>query len=241
MKSALLKVIPFAGAITLFSCGPLVYTNFGPNAPLLKEKGETSLSAAMNLTTDEFYDDDLIGVSLTGAAAVGDHVAIAGAFHYAGGQSEDDWTRHSSYWELGGGWFKPGKGKLVTEVYAGAGFGTINNTSTGAEFYDVKYFKPFVQPSVGWRFRNIDLNVTSKFALVNFTSERKYLTDDFYPGDIENTFVWEPAFTFRVGKTVKFQYQLSYSTFNLEYDDYYYSHNLFMSFGIIARFGSKSE
>jgi hypothetical protein len=242
MKSVSVKVILFAGAISLCSCGPLVYTNFGPNAPLLKEKGETSLSGAMNVTTDEFYDDNLVGVSLTGATALGNHFAIAGSFHYAGGESEDEWTRHSSYWELGGGWFKPGKGKLVTEVYAGTGFGTIKNNSTGAQFYDVKYAKPFVQPSVGWRFRSIDLAVTSKFAVVNFTSESKYIADDYYPADkLANTFVWEPAFTFRVGKAVKFQYQLSYSTFNTDYNDYYYSHNLFMSAGIIARFGPNRE
>lgn len=242
MKSISISAALCVSAVALFSCGPLVYTNFGPNAPLLKEKGETSLSAALNLTTDDLYEDNLTGVSLTGATAVGDRVAIAGAFHYAGGKSEDEWTRRSSYWEVGGGWFKPGKGKIVTEVFAGTGFGAINNNSSaGQEFFDVRYFKPFLQPSVGWRFRSIDLAITSKFAVVNFTSESKYLTDDFNYGELDNTFVWEPAFTFRVGRTVKFQYQVSYSTFNIDYEDYYYSHNLFMSFGIIARFGPKKE
>lgn len=238
-----LPVLFVAVVLSLFfsSCGPLVYTNYGPNAPLLSEKGESAISAGMNITMSDLYDDNLAGVSLTGATAVGQNFALAGAFHYSGGQSEDEWTRRSSYWELGAGWFKKNEGTVMFEVYGGPGFGTINNESSLNENIQVKYVKPFIQPTIGWRFKIIDLALTSKIAYVTFTSDRVIFIDQEPVSLGRDSFCWDPAFTFRVGKTVKFQYQISYSTFQANNEYYYYTHNWFFSFGISARWPGKPK
>lgn len=229
--------------VALFaSCGPLVYTNYGPNAPLLNQKGESSVTAGVNFTMSELGEDELSGVSITGATAVGDKTALAGAIHYSGGKSEDDWTRRSTYWELGLGWFKQKKGPLIFEVYGGPGFGTINNTSELSDEIKIKFMKPFVQPSIGWRFKSIDLAITSRFSYVMYTSSRVFYIDQ-EPANLgSDSFSWDPAFTFRAGKKVKFQYQMCYSTFQSDWEYYnYYQHNWFFSFGISARWPKKGS
>jgi hypothetical protein len=236
MNRSLTAISSCVVAALVTSCGPLVYTNYGPNTPLLNQKGETSLTAGVNFTMSDLWEDELAGVSLTGATAIGNNTALAGAFHYSGGKSEDDWTRHSSYWELSAGWFKQKKGPFMFEVYGGPGFGTINNSSPSNSDIKIKFMKPFIQPSIGWRFKLVDLSVTSRFSYVSYTSDRVFYIDQ-EPANLgSDSFSWDPAFTFRVGKTVKFQYQMCYSTFQSDWEYYnYYQHNWFFSFGISAR------
>ncbi len=86
---------------------------------------------------------------------------------------------------------------------------------------NVRYIKPFIQPSVGYSNQFLEVAITHRLAFVSFTDRKFELNDPQYNTDVEiffnrrrNTIVFEPGVTARVGyRNVKMQFQYSISTF----------------------------
>jgi hypothetical protein len=232
------------------SCGPALYSNVGQNVPMFTEKGQANLSVGLGLTSslDSYiFGTGAAGLQLSGAIAAGDRIAVLSSGYFLTG-SDGYWDWNTAYAEAGIGTFGKSEGsKFVWEVFVGTGLGTINNSEIeGAEFVDVRYIKPFVQPSFGFKSKVVELAFTPRIGLVSYTSYGSnaygYIYDEDYEYEIpfeqliserKSNLAFEPGFTFRVGKKVKFQYQLNISTVGVGGHYEGYAQNVYMSYGVM--------
>lgn len=164
------------------SCAPVLYTNVGHNVPLFHEKGEVSINAGYGSVTGEnyFYGLDASaegeGFNAQGAVAIGKSTAVISSF-YSMKDDGEDVSSKGNYVELGVGKFKySAAGNLVSEIFVGTGFGAIKNLEQG-EYLNLKYVKPFVQPSVGLSTKHFDLAFTPRIALVSYTGGSENMSD----------------------------------------------------------------
>ena len=238
MKSQLVFVWLSALAFVTTSCGPMIYSNVGQNVPLFTEKGQANLSTGLGLT------ESSVGFQLQGAIAPGDRVAVISSINFLAGSDSWSWDWNAFYADVGVGTFgKSGNSKFVWEVFGGIGVGSISNSDTYyGEYLNVDYIKPFVQPSFGFKHKVVEFAFTPRIGLVHFTSydsnaiTYSYDYEDEVPFEFlisekRTNFAFEPGFMIRVGKKVKFQYQLNITS--IGYGGYYEeaSQNLYMSFG----------
>jgi hypothetical protein len=239
-----------AMGIALTSCGPVLYNSVGQNVPLFREKGEAQVAGGVSLSMSEngLAYNSSSGVVVQGALAATNRVALISSFNYFSGDSYDEWSHDSFYFEVGAGIYKPLEdSKAILELLGGIGSGFMNNQSSGApDFVKATYIKPFVQPSFGWRFRVVELAITPRIALVNYVQHSSSMFNSDIESDINNFFatrkssvVFEPGLTFRAGGKIKFQYQFNYTTFNFRSTITDPVENIFMSFGIWANVGKK--
>lgn len=208
----------------LQSCAPALYTNVGQNVPMFKKKGEVAFAVGRGSTGNDHGSAE--GISMQAAAAVGKSTEIISSFYSMkndGGDSEGS----GNYFELGIGKFKYGEeSKLTGEIIFGTGFGSIRN-SMGSDHINLKYVKPFIQPSGGFSSKVLDIAFTPRIALVSFTSKSERISDsqqqrslDAFWNENKTSMVFEPGFTIRLGfQNVKLQFQYSHSSFNYEWPD----------------------
>lgn len=216
-KSALLLMVVIL--VGFSSCSPVLYSTVGQNVPLLKEKGEVSMGAGLAVTNDGS------GVSVQLSGAVSNHVALLGSYYSLSSESEDtdNWSGKGSYGEFAAGTFGPlnAKGNLVYEIFGGVGWGKIDN-ERNLSVANVKYFKPFVQPSFGFTSPWFEAAFTPRIGVVSYTDHTFKWDDPIEASYWENAFetnkttlVFEPGITFRSGyKGIKLQMQYSYTTFD---------------------------
>lgn len=200
-------------------CSPVPYANVGLNVPMLKEKGEVNLNASYGNT------DDAEGIALQAAAAVDSSLSIMASFYLLKNVSNSDWEGRGNYFEFGAGKF--GKvsenGKFIYDAHLGLGFAGIKNES-GNSSLDVNFIKPFLQGSIGFNHKIIDVALTSRFAVVNFTDYTFRFDDVTYSAEAteffkenKRKFVFEPGITVRVGyEAIRLSIQFCTSTFTVE-------------------------
>src|SRR5260221_4708466 len=95
-------------------------------------------------------------------------------------------------------------------------------SNTNSNYVNANYFKPFIQPSIGFSTKIIDIALTPRIGYVTYTSKSDNVTDpqmrsdlDTYYSAKKNTLVFEPGVTVRVGfKNVKLQGQYNNTSFN---------------------------
>lgn len=215
-----LPILTWAAGITLLtSCTPTFYSTVGQNVPMFHNKGEVTLSGGI-MSAGSTVDgiNPLLGngpgIALQTAVAVDSSVAVFASYYHL--DDNDDWNVVGDYIELGGGLFtyKP-KTSFATELFAGIGYGTIDNSLTGEEI-NVAFVKYFLQPSTGFSGRVFEVAFTPRLGLVDYLahspSDRSDVQD--YFNNKQTTFVFEPGLTLRLGfKNFKVQYQMNYSTF----------------------------
>jgi len=169
------------------------------NAPMLKNKGE--IQTSVNDGTSGFSSKiaygitDNIGVMLNGSFANRD-------------SSEDNGNMHKhNYAELAGGYFKPIGTNGIFDVYIGYGYGNIKTairwsifaSNTEADFINQQFF---IQPSIGYYNKIIDLNFATKLSLVSI-SKNSYN---------KSVFFITPVATSKIGfKHIRFITQLGVS------------------------------
>ena len=226
------------------SCSPVLYSNTGHVVPLFQEKGETMLNASWATT------EDASGVAGHFATAVNNDWALIASYYYLADVDDDDWDGHGSQFELGGGRFYTfgQKNRGVVEVFAGVGFGGIDNEFAN-ERLDVGFVKPFIQPSIGVTGPWVDFAFTPRIAFVSYTGQTILIEDPEYRFDAEryfrekkNTFVFEPGMMFRAGyKNIKGQFLLNLSTFRANDDEGLDPNinNQYFSFGINYLFSER--
>lgn len=228
----------------LNSCGPVLYSNVGQNVPLLQEKGEFSGQFSYSASSGAWSAD---GIGLQGAYAISEKVGIISSFSSLWGTDESqdyEWEGNGTYFELGAGLFG-GKqeNKFLYEAFAGIGSGSIRNTSlvNRGEFFNVKYLKPFIQPSVAFSTKYFEMALTPRIAYISYTSQ-----DDFQfgqnPEQIDpreyfdknhNTMVFEPGIMIRGGfPGAKLELQYSYSTLKEPLEEYFVINSDYFSIGL---------
>lgn len=205
--------------LTLNGCSPVPYANVGLNVPMLKQKGEVNLNASYGTT------EDAEGFALQTAAAVDSSLSIIASLYIMKNLAHTDWEGKGSYFEFGAGKFGnvSANGKFIYDAHLGLGFGSIRNES-GNSSLDVKFIKPFLQGSIGFNHKIIDVALTSRFAVVNFTDNTFRFDDVTYSAeateffrDNKTKFVFEPGVTVRVGyEAIRLSLQFCTSTFTVE-------------------------
>ncbi len=210
--------IVIAAGLLNFSCSPVPYANVGQNVPLFKTKGEVRLAGHYSTT------DDAAGIGLQAAAAIDSSLAVMSSFYsLKADEYADGWDGHGRYFEIGLGKFKTiGHSNFVYDIFAGVGFGRIENHDNAGSSLNVNFMKPFVQSSIGLSTPWFELAFTPRFALVNNTNFENKLIDPVDYSQAENffrknktKFVVEPGLTMRAGyKGLKANFNFSVSSYN---------------------------
>src|SRR5690606_38616650 len=112
---------------------------------------------------------------------------------------------------------------------------------TNTEFINVKFFKPFIQPSFGFSSRYFDIALTPRVAYLAYTSKDdfKFVQDGDqldpiqYFNKNDKQFLFEPGITIRGGiPVVKLELQYSHSTLGEPLSDYTVVNSDFFSLGL---------
>jgi hypothetical protein len=133
----------------------------------------------------------------------------------------DEGYFRGDFGEFGIGYFSAFEGDYVFEAYGGMGWGGVYN-ETGNDLVTLKskvnYNRYFIQPAVGWAGKHINLAISFRYSLLDYT---KFTAENYQtPIDINDlvnlnhnpSFLFEPALTFRAGgENIKFQSQFGYS------------------------------
>jgi hypothetical protein len=180
---------------------------------LFKEKGETRIQAQYTSTAAQ-GDDASDGFEIQTAYAVGNHTALQLNFFYASENEQEYGSGSGNYIEAAYGYFKPfAKKRCVFEIYAGVGFGGVNNIFKNTSNYITEQAKTsitkfFVQPSLGFTTKYFDAAFSSKFSLVNLGLKNSTLSKENNEYDYEyveslrngkSYFFWEPGLMIRGG------------------------------------------
>jgi len=185
-----------------------------------------------------------------GALAVDSSLAIISSFCSMKDSEEQgaEITGNGTYIDFGiGKFWTINDSEWIAELFIGTGFSSIKN-KVNMNNLNVKYFTPFVQPSIGYRNAFFEFAFTPKLAMINYTSMTNELADpdqhisaeDFYESN-KTQFAIEPGFTFRLGwESVKIHWQTVYSSFEYNgLEDTSPVNYLFTSFGIFFRIQPK--
>jgi hypothetical protein len=218
----LLDVLLMVSAASIISCSPVIYSTVGQNTPMFKEKGEFSINAGYSAAMSSDDLTDIEGLSIQTAYAFDNRWAAIGSLYSLKNAVEADdtynWKGNGTYWELGGGRY----GKLGTdwwayEVFAGLGSASIKNEDhLSSDFLDINFTKPFVQPSIGFIHKYVDVIFTPRIGYLIFSDP----TFKFGQGEVayempKDGFVFEPGVTLRGGyQGIKLQIQYNYSTYS---------------------------
>lgn len=181
-------------------------TVYAPNAvhtPLLQEKGE--IKAAVSISNTQI------------AAAVSEHIGIM-ANGYLNRYTSDnkDFKNTGRGTELGIGYFNHTDQRLTYEAYAGAGlYRVIMKEAEDAKKFDTHAMKYFVQPSIGWVHRYVEVALTPRLSMVKYMQPKimGYTPQEIadYHFDVVDQKLhafFEPALTLRGGyRFVKIQLQ----------------------------------
>lgn len=220
------------------SCSPVVYSTIGQNVPLLRNKGEFSINASAASS------DDGEGGGFQFAAAPDSNFAIITSFYSLKNETSDEWQGRGSYFELGAGRFghmDPKNKIFIAEIFLGIGYGGIRNSDQNSSSrLDVRFIKPFIQPSIGISGTWYDVALTPRVAWVSYTSQLVSVDDpelrtqaEQFFDDKKNTIVFEPGFTLRLGyKSIRGQLQYNASTFSYRENSDVNINNQFLSMGI---------
>lgn len=206
LKSILLitLVIPFT------SCVHYYYAPNGHNVPLLKEKGETKIVAALS------GGDEFTGFEAQFSSAVAKNIGIMANFMTGSGEENYESGRNESgkgtFFEIGTGYYKPLGQRFVFETYGGIGLGSINNEYSQGDS-KVKFTRLFIQPNIGYKVRGFEVALSSRFSGLNYHSVISNNLEPYDQYDLEYiknnkfSFLFEPALTIRGGGE-KFKIQL---------------------------------
>lgn len=194
-----MKPLTLFGFLVLFliSCAP-VYVPNARNAPLFTKKGQVQGTAMAGLNGTDFQ----------GAYSITDNIALAGNFAFSeyidslnGGSYLSNNFKYK-YFEGAVGYFKS-EGNAIYEVFAGYGMGDglsfANNEHAPSRISDEitgKYRRLFIQPSIGFRKKDLQLIVTARLSFVDFYELKKFGNPEFI--NTRTTLFFEPAVTLKL-------------------------------------------
>jgi len=214
-KSTYYLILAFVTLI-LSSCTTTLYVPNAVNTPLLKEKHEFKATIGPNNAQAAFGLTDNFGIIANG------YWDKFKSETTTNGQTTQTLNKGNLY-ELGLGYYKPLTKVIVFETYLGGGLGNIDfNQDNGTKRYDVKGTKFFVQPSIGYVDRFLEVAITPRLSAVKYNGletfgySQKELEEEFLVKSEVEDKTWlfiEPTLTVRAGfKYVKLQGQIGFSS-----------------------------
>lgn len=234
-------------AIPAFSsCTHYYYMPAAPNVPLFKEKNEVRATASIGASENT----DAVEAHIAYAAT--NHIAIASSYLQAeGGEYSTNNGGKGQYMDCAVGYFQPIKEQFVFEVFGGYGQCQQWHRYADYETANLSFNKVFLQPSIGFTHRHIDVAITPTLSRIHF---------DHISYDVQNnqdesealqsiaqqsvSYLLEPTFTIRGGwDYIKLQAQVVSSS-NLSHPNLPFekSHvNLGISFAFAPRMLKKNN
>ena len=215
-------------ALCLSSCTHYYYMPAVKNVPLFKEKNEYRLSGA--LATSQEID----AKEIQAAYSISNRFAIMANYMNANGGdlNSNNWGK-GQYLEGAFGYYNNYQKNKVFQVFAGMGIGNQQHKyqessysfmGSGAIYYDIgssdlSFRKYFIQPSIGYTNKIVDIAFTSGLGMLSFYNINNNIQSDRQPYlDLDaieknrNRFLLENALTLRLGwNYVKVQFQLQTS------------------------------
>lgn len=205
-----MKRICFYAIITLTfaACSPSYYLPTKANVPLFKEKGEGAIQAHFGATENHNF------IGLNSAYAVTNNVGLmlnASNFYTTNNpeliQSNINIENNQNYnpksnlfmGEIGVGYFKPisRDSVFIFETYAGYGFYSGNKVLNDLQSISYNIHRPFIQPSIGVRYKWIEASYGVRFTQLYFTNN-------------------QPSTAFEADELAMFGYQQWNKTFRFE-------------------------
>jgi hypothetical protein len=250
MKTAYFQNFVFCLTAMIFntSCVHYYYQPSANNVPMFKEKNEARVQLQSS------GGNDLSGVDVQTAYAVGNHTALQLNFFHTGEKEQDYGVGRGNYIEAAAGYFNASHNKRwIFETYAGIGYGSvlnvygssdINSYSQSSKFGVTKFF---AQPSFGYSSKYFSMAISSKLAVVNYNllnSSIKAGDYSYDAADVESLknksfFLWEPGFIMRGGfEHFQALFQITHS---VPFKTGLLLDNLNASLGIIVPFKIKSK
>lgn len=213
--------------LSLSSCTHYYYMPSVKNVPLFKEKNEYCISGAVSSAEEIEAKEVQVAYSVSNRFAV-----MANYMKAEGGNlSSNDWGK-GKYLEAAFGYYNPYKKNKVFQVFAGMGIGNQQHQyeessysfMVGTSYYDIgssdlSFRKYFMQPSIGYTNKIVDIAFTSGLGMLSFYKVNNNINTEKQPYfEVEsiaknrNRFLLENALTLRLGwNYVKVQFQLQTS------------------------------
>lgn len=217
----ILTSMAFSGCVSVYNPNPL-------NVPMLKEKGDCKVTAAIGLGAHGQF-----------AAAVTDEVGVIASAGFDNGSDSnfgnkgDRKTSHYNV-EAGAGYFTKLSESWVFEVYGGGGFGGFKDDKNYSDFFDAssnskltgKIYKGFIQPAIGYSADHFSISLAFRGVYVGLT-DLSGAKSNLHIG--KGSWFIEPAITMKIGgKPLKFLMQLGTSAPASTGDTYNWEPKLFL-------------
>lgn len=181
-------------AVLCSSCAT-VYVPNARNVPLFSEAGQLSASAGLGT-----------GINAQLAYAVTDHFAIMGSYLYANNKRTGETQyRSQELGEFGLGYYH--RRRIAFEIYGGLGWGKGYGQDSSFAFLGSndkfetargRYYRAFIQPSIGIGRGVFRAAFTTRFSVVNFTSLKLQTNFHDEPTPNRSEAFFEPAVTVRL-------------------------------------------
>ncbi|MCD4829110.1 MAG: hypothetical protein K8R90_06755 [Candidatus Cloacimonetes bacterium] len=177
------------------------------NVPLHLEKSEIRLFAGFT------YGSEVGGSGLQVSTSITSNIALMGnSFMLSRNHFDSPKRTKGNMHSIGIGLFAPNK-HFIFEIYPGISWGEMSFSSSADYRLEVQYYKPFIQPSIGFRTKHFETAFSTGICIIkyhhiesNFTNE--YVSEEIqYLREHRKRTVFEPAFTIRYGSR-RFKAQL---------------------------------
>ena len=234
-------------------CSSCYHAYYSPNTahvPLLSQKGETKITAAIGTGANTEYTSGDVQLAFAATKNLG--FMINGFTASKSEETDDNHEKGSgSYIEAAPGLFMPisSNAKWRAELYVGAGTGSVNNNYGISSYSKVGVTKAFLQPAIGYKSKYFEMAFTPKMSFVSWKvkEDRVQADRDTYDKEevdyIKRTprfTAFEPSLIIRAGsETVKGQVGITFSNANMQ--DYALTEELLLSAGISFGIGQKKK
>lgn len=223
-NSVLCYLILLLLMLSFSSCVHYYYAPNSSNVPLFKEKGEGRING--------YYTEgsEISGGEVQAAYSVSNHVGLIFNTAFVSG-SDDSYGSNKidrgngSLIEGGLGYYQPLTMNWIFETYGGFGVGQAKNEYSQGGSSKVNFTKYFIQPSLGFTIKNLDVGIASKFSFLNMKVNGGSYANQYDNFDLEyieahpNSVLWEPSIFIRFGFP-ELKAQLQYTpSFNLNNKD----------------------
>ena len=218
------------------SCAPLYIPN-NVNAPLLSKKGEAAIGINYGMS----------GLNVHSSYAPINNFAVMLNYAYLSSTAksngyDDEYLRKQRFGEIALGYFSEIGENGVAEIYIGGGMGKASSIDdflsiASTKIYaDGTYYRLFVQPNFGFKYRAFEGGFALRGCYLNFTKV-KY---ENYDLDVStsNYFVEPVVFLRMGGPLIKFQAQFGFSR-KVDIEDFVTYDPFIFGLGISLRLGSK--
>lgn len=161
-------VLLFLSLFLLSSCADVLYQSHTVNAPLMYGKGDYRINGGMGVSVGPSTPT----FDLQGAYAFSKHFALMANASWKNGEEQDyAEASHHKIYEVGAGYFRSSEpqGRMRFDFFSGYGTGSSRIGEKEQPEDTAEFYKVFMQPSIGYRDRDIDFSVGSRLEIVNFT------------------------------------------------------------------------